>query len=712
MLRSKINLRLFRVFTFDLALDSHFNMITRHIRTLLPWIACLTLVVGMLSGHAVADEKSDMDRLDKIQTLSDRDNALALKELIAFKEALPASTSYQVRVEVLKALVNLYYDAGKIKSSDATIAEFLQLAQSRHDQETIAIAQIADAYRLFDDGKINEAIAYIKRIQDSVPNTTNPELQMRLHNAFGVMYSTTGNFDIALKHYYQALGYADQLPRRRIQARLYKLDSIAKLYAAMKDPERALDITKQALSLAPIANTPKLRASMLLTQGIFYSQLQKHEESLAANEAALAISKEAGMPVLEATALINIADHFLLVHDYKQAESYARRGLALGEALGDKGTIEGAKINLGFALGGQGKVKEGVPYVMHAISFFKESDAKADAEATLGELSLMYERAGMYKEAVASLRQQQELSNEIFRSDRNVAVTTLQEQYAAEQRQRQIELLSKENALKDAQIRNQHLLQIITLLGTGLVVVASAFVFNLYRQIRRTNLQLREANTKLEVTSTRDPLTGLFNRRAFVDLMASRQPRDQDERRAANIDTLDGLILLDIDQFKKINDTYGHAVGDTVLKDISHRLKRIVRETDMVLRWGGEEFLIFSPKTHPEQITVLVDRILRAIGEQVFVDGDIKIPVTVTAGYITLPFADVPEQSCGWEKTLQIADMALYLAKAHGRNRAYGVAKLLVDHHIAMPILDHDLSAAKEAGMVELIEVIGPESTH
>jgi hypothetical protein len=99
---------------------------------------------------------------------------------------------------------------------------------------------------------------------------------------------------------------------------------------------------------------------------------------------------------------------------------------------------------------------------------------------------------------------------------------------------------------------------------------------------------------------------------------------------------------------------------------------------------------------------------LRAIGEEPIQVGEIAVPVTVTAGYISLPFSGVPESVCSWEKTLQMADMALYLGKAHGRNRAYGLSRLLVPHEQAMPILDHDLSAAISAGMVEIIEVIGP----
>jgi hypothetical protein len=88
------------------------------------------------------------------------------------------------------------------------------------------------------------------------------------------------------------------------------------------------------------------------------------------------------------------------------------------------------------------------------VKYFLDSDQKPDAEAVLGEQAAMYERAGMYKEALQTVRQQQKLSNELFRSDRAKAVAALQEQFHSEQKQKQIELLAKENDLKDADIRN------------------------------------------------------------------------------------------------------------------------------------------------------------------------------------------------------------------------------------------------------------------
>ena len=683
------------------------SMSPTSIARLLSLVAALS-VPFLLTTAAYADEKSDMLRLDVIQTVSDRDNEEGLRQLQDFKSKFDTQTTDAVKLETLKILVNLYYDAGKMKSSDATVAELLQFAELHHNKSAIALAKISKSFQVLDDGKPDLALAQLKEVEESVKASNDPEVNMRLHSAFGVMYKLNGKFELALTHLLEALRLSDFQPRRKVQARLYRLFAVSSLYWSMKDPEKSLATIKEALALSPLANAPKISANLLNAQGIALSNLGKQDESLDAYQKGLKIGSDSNMPGVEITAMINISDHYLIKKDYRKSEQYSRKALAKAESIKDKDGIAGAKVNLGFALGGQGKIAQGVPYINEVITYFKKSDSKSDVESILGELSIMYENAGLYKEALATTREQQTLSHELFRSDRAIAVAGLQEKFNADQRQKQIELLGKENDLKDADIKNRRLQQIVTLLGAVVTVMAGIFIFLLYRRVRKVNEQLQQANTQLEFHAVRDPLTGLHNRRSFLELMKSRMALAEAERREDIADNPDCLILMDIDLFKHINDTWGHAVGDSVLTEVALRLKNTIRDTDMVLRWGGEEFLIFSPKSNPAQITSLVDRVLRAIGEEAIQVGNIAVPVTLTAGYISLPFSGVPESICNWEKTLQMADMALYLGKAHGRNRAYGLSRLLVPHEQAMPILDHDLSAAIAAEMVEIIEVIGP----
>ncbi len=657
---------------------------------------------------ANADEKSDMESLDAIQIVSDRDNEEGLRQLQDFKSKQTNQTSDTIRLETFKILVSLYFDAGKIKLAEATIAEFLDFAEKHQNKDAIALAKISKSLQILDDGKPEVALVKLKEIQESIKNNKDPEVNLRLNLAIGAVYNIQGKFEQALAHYLETLRLSDLQPRRKLQSKIYRLNTIANLYWNMKDPEKCLTTANEALALSSSVNSPKIVASLSNIQGIALSNLGRSEESLEAYKRELKIGIEANIPNAEATALSNISDYYLIAKNYPKAEYYSRKTIAIDEAVNDKPGIATAKMNLGFALMGQGKTKDGIDYVNTGIKYYKDSHSTVEVESAIGEFASMYEKVGMYKEAYATLREQQTLSNELFRSDRAIAVAGLQEKFSADQRQRQIELLGKENDLKDADIKNSHLRQIITLLGAVVTVMAGVFIYLLYRRVRKINEQLQNANKQLEFHAIRDPLTGLYNRRSFLDLMKSRVVLAEHERRDGGEQNPDCLILMDIDLFKHINDTWGHSVGDVVLTEVAKRLKSAVRDTDMVLRWGGEEFLIYSPKSNPAQISGLVDRALSAIGEEQIQVGELQIPVTITAGFISLPFSGVPENVCGWEKALQMADMALYLGKAHGRNRAYGLANLLVPYEQAIPVLDHDLSAAIAGGMVELIEVIGP----
>ena len=683
-------------------------MVTKTLQAVLRFGACALLGVMLHVPMAQADQTTDGEQIASILTMGDSDNTEALKRLLIIKQQQSPSTPVQIRLQTLEALVSLYYDAGKLKSSDATIQELLTLASAEKDVEGITIANIMIAYKLVDDGKPQDALKKLNEINSTLHANATAELKMRLNSAYGTVSYVLGNFDSSLKYFLEALRLTDELPARKIENRIRRLDSIAKLYISMKDPEKALATVDEAMEISPLARAPKMLASLSISQGIAYANLNQDDKAVDAYKRALRISREAGMTTLEVVALIDISDYYLTKNEYKKAENFARQSLDRGQALGDKGSIAVAKINLGFALAGQGRVANGVELVNEVIHEFLQSGQKTDAESVIGELANMYERAGMYKEALSTLRQQQNLSNELFRNDRSKAVAELQEQFKAKQRQKQIELLAKENALKDADIRNQSLQKVITMLGAMITVMVGIFIFLLYRRVQRINKQLREANKQLEFHAIRDPLTGLYNRRSFIELMKTRSLQIEADRREDREGNPDCLILLDIDHFKHINDTLGHAAGDAVLVQVAQRLRKVVRDTDMVLRWGGEEFLVYSPKSNPSQIAGLVDRVLNSVGGTSIIAGEHEVQVTMTAGFISLPFSDISELKLDWEKALQIADMALYLGKANGRNRGYGIAKIMVDSESAIPFLEEDLAAAVNSGMVELIEVVGP----
>ncbi len=182
---------------------------------------------------------------------------------------------------------------------------------------------------------------------------------------------------------------------------------------------------------------------------------------------------------------------------------------------------------------------------------------------------------------------------------------------------------------------------------------------NVHYRLARIIRELEESKQALAELATTDSLTKLKNRRMFYtqaaqNLIACRRfGKDM------------SLLLLDIDHFKKVNDTFGHHAGDAVLVVVANLLADMVRGVDTVARFGGEEFAILMPETNRLGAAVLGERIRSAIErEQISVDGQ-HIPVTVSIGITTL----AAEQVESIDQLLNIADRRLYLAKNSGRNR-------------------------------------------
>jgi two-component system cell cycle response regulator len=165
----------------------------------------------------------------------------------------------------------------------------------------------------------------------------------------------------------------------------------------------------------------------------------------------------------------------------------------------------------------------------------------------------------------------------------------------------------------------------------------------------------------LQFGAAHDALTGLWNRGAILDSL-----NREVSRRQRTGDAL-GVIMADIDYFKKINDTHGHLVGDAVLREVTRRLVVGVRPYDAVGRYGGEEFLIVFPGCSAPNLIVGAERLRHCIADQPIETSAGQIPVTLSLGLSSAEQGEKETLDC--EAFLRAADEALYAAKARGRNR-------------------------------------------
>jgi len=212
-----------------------------------------------------------------------------------------------------------------------------------------------------------------------------------------------------------------------------------------------------------------------------------------------------------------------------------------------------------------------------------------------------------------------------------------------------------------------------------LVTLATMFAmaFLLFMKHRRLYSELRNTNLVLQEASLTDPLTGIRNRRYFsatIEADVGQALRSHTDKHDPHTRDL-VFYLIDADNFKEVNDRFGHDVGDTVLVEMARRLSSSIRHSDILVRWGGEEFLIVSRYTDRHEAELLARRVLSAVADTPFRLGGSQKTIhrTCSLGWAAFPwFTDNP-RAVTYEEVLTLADRGLNRAKRSGRNCAVGM---------------------------------------
>lgn len=203
-------------------------------------------------------------------------------------------------------------------------------------------------------------------------------------------------------------------------------------------------------------------------------------------------------------------------------------------------------------------------------------------------------------------------------------------------------------------------------------IYASLRTKEFQEELRKKNTQLEELLQKVEIMAITDPGTGLFNRRRFEDVLQKEFARSKRYEEAL------ALMMIDIDHFKTINDTFGHQVGDQVLAGVAKIISAQFREVDTVARYGGEEFAVLLPQSTKAGAAMAAARALEVVAGHPFEDlKGRNRKITISIGIAGLPDPMLNTE----DRLIQCADVALYKAKQNGRNRVeLGEGKDLLTH--------------------------------
>jgi diguanylate cyclase (GGDEF)-like protein len=629
----------------------------------------------------------------------------ALPQLLKL-QAEAAGAQPATQAELLDQLSMASLRVGHSESALDIADQLIAYGKSQHDAAIVAKGLMNKSYVLFDRAEIAQAHRLAFEAEKTGAASSNLALRSQGAVTVGQTYAQQGNFPAALVKLQQGIDLARQVnddPAMLFAA----LNAQVGLYRQMREYDKAFATLDELLPVASKLHSPGRMATAKNTEYTLSIDAGQPKRALRALLQSLELERKLGSERMLGMTLVNLSDSYLKERDYPRAAQYAQESLRSAQRTNNKSVEATARVNLGQAYLGMGRIAEGKQQYEAGMARYEQENNKPELRATLREYGEALERAGDLRHAVAAYHQERALSNELFEKRRRQEMLELQEKYETETKRREIQLLSQENQIQGTEIDNRRLQQRVWWLLALVFALTSVVVGLLYRKVRHANARLEVKNIELKAQSTLDPLTSLYNRRHFQDFM-----RDQAGQRPAEHggDIVGALFLLDVDHFKHINDTYGHAAGDAVLRMIAEQLRVVLRETDMIVRWGGEEFLAFLPAVPRHGVDEVARRILNGISSQAIGYQEQQISVNVSVGFSPFPLAPagVP---LPWERAVNLVDMALYLAKHQGRNRACGVYGFNDLRHTSMERIEQDLEAAWRAGLVELSMVFGDGRT-
>ena len=666
---------------------------------------CLTWLVTLAIAAAATCARANDEFAEQLAALEGQVQGYPRRTVVELAMLMPRADS---ATPALRRFAYALYGQACVLAGDATaaaeLADRLEAeAAPAKDPATHAVGLLIRSAIEASGGDSGKASTLARRARELVAHVDDGYVKFSAALAAGTLARTLGQTDEALASLQDALALAESAGNafRRSSAHY----QIAVLHRVLMNAPESLAASLAAYQDGELAKSAYAMANARIAESAVMELLGRPVQELAAMEKALAIARRAHSEVAETRVLVNLADIRLRRNQFAEALELSRRALALAQGLGDSYLEATTKANMGFALFGLGRVQEGKRLTDEALADYERSGATAEIAELVSEYGRSLERAGDYKGALAQYHREQQLVREIALKARQVALLDVQEKYESEKRRREIDLLNRENAIKTAEIAQHDFQQRLWWLLAAFFAASFVVVVVLYRKLRASNELLARKNSELDVLSSHDPLTELYNRRyfqAFADAEESRTER----RTPWGPNGVRALLLVDIDHFKETNDRFGHALGDAVLVAIAHRMRSTLRETDMIVRWGGEEFLIVA-EVAEDKIDEIAARILHVVAAEPITVGDKAIRATVSVGFVPMP---VPpsDVALSWDRAIGLVDMALYMAKVQGRNRAYGLRRFLRDVPESLAAAERDLQRAWSDGLVDMQVIYGP----
>jgi diguanylate cyclase (GGDEF)-like protein len=642
--------------------------------------------LALICAARISVAQSATDLESRLPSLSGLERARALARLVdahkidqpeqALKwgaEALQLFKSYPdpaANIVTLNELLWPHMAAGRYDSAAFYADSGRRFAQREGDKlgEARALSNLGSlAQRRGDPNKAVDYFLQALPLQRAAGN--DREIANSLNN-LGFVYSTDlADYSKSLSYHLDALAAREKLGDKGSIA--LSLNNIGIVYERLRDYNHALSYYERALAIRRELGNKTRLAATLNNIGDTYLEKGDPKRALAAQREALQLRLEVKDQSAVALSYRNIALIHLAMQNLDSAAADVAEARRLADVSGDRGLAVQVRLAQAAYERARGIPAQAVSYAQDALAIAEQMGAREQVRQASSELATAQEAQGQLRDALTAFKRSKAVSDSIFSADATHRIAELEQKFSDARRVHELDSLrAVQDALQVQAIQREHQRNVIAGVA-ALVIVIGVGLYR--RRVERARLA--------ESLSVTDSLTGLRNRRYVdqtidMDVAASLRRWRSAAAKGIAVDDADLLFLmLDIDHFKLVNDEHGHAIGDQVLIQLGTVLRTTCRDSDVAVRWGGEEFLVIARFTDRNQGDVTAERLRQAIERHtVALPNGKVVRVTCSIGWAAFPVDLARPEAATWMDAIAMADEAAYAAKRQGRNTAVGAA--------------------------------------
>jgi diguanylate cyclase (GGDEF)-like protein len=618
--------------------------------------------------------------LDRAEQLSSMDAPAALQLL---DQLQPTAQTGDALVQWLMARGIAYADVDQ-EQAQAMAQRLHELGRTQASAE--AASHIVRAHLYLHNDQADRAEAELKLMG---ADATLPAFErFRAQSLHGTAHVMVGRFEAAVSDFERARDMANAMHSTpRVSEAMIKL---VDLYQATQDFKRAASLVAQLRTTAQQTGDEVLQTEAAeLDAEVADARGDRAAQRRALLEA-LSYARRGGSERSLSMVLTDLGDLNLKTGNYAAALDYSTQAVALARKL-QRPLVERiarflmgtAQIDLGHLASGKGEASTAIQQILASGDLFNADDLMRRYRTTL-------EKVGDLRGALEVTHRDDTVRDQLAVTAREKALLELSAKFDDERRARRIELLERDNAIKSRDLLAQRLRQQMIVMAGALIVLACGALFWGIVRIRTVNLRLLH-------NMRHDSLTGLLNRRYFNEHILAKQ---------ADRAYVGCLLLIGVDEAEYINDTWGYAGGDGILSAVAKRLSSALRDSDALVRWASEVFLVLTGPMSDAQLNLAVRRVLTALHSEPIAWNGQSIGCTVSIGYASFPVGGTAVD-ISLDRAITLVDKALRQAKRQGGNRACLISRVSANNEGELSAINAQFEVAALDRRVQLVETVG-----